>query len=116
MNTTFTSAALIRVGLACVFLANSITAFVAPAEFQELISNSFVGGLLPISAATFVLLIGINDLTVSILLFSGWKTSRVATYACAWLVGVIVVIGAISLDALEHLGFLAMASSLALKK
>lgn len=104
---------LIRVGLACVFLANSLTAFFAPAEFQDLISNSFIAAFLPVSVATFVTCIGVNDFTVATLLFLGWNTSRVAMYATAWLVGVILVIGVISFDALEHLGFIAMAVVLA---
>ncbi len=104
---------LIRVGLACVFLANSLTAFFAPGEFQELVSGSFVAGLLPISVAAFVTFVGFSDLTVSILLFLGWRTSRVAIYATLWLAGVIITIGVVSLDALEHLGFLALAIALA---
>ncbi len=107
---------LVRIGLACVFLANSLTAFLAPAEFQDLISNSFVAGLLPISVPSFVTFIGYNDLTVAVLLFFGWRTSYVAVYATAWIAGVIVVIGAFSLDALEHLGFIAMAIALAVQK
>ena len=105
---------LIRVGLACVFLANSISAFLTPDEFHELISNSFVAGLLPISVAAFVVCIGISDFVVALLLVFGWRTSIVARYATVWLVGVIIVVGVFSLDALEHLGFLAMAIALAM--
>ncbi len=105
---------LIRIGLACVFLANSLTAFLAPSEFQDLVSNSFVPTIVPVSAAAFVTFIGVNDLVVAILLFAGWRTSYVAKYATAWLIGVIAVIGAFSLDALEHLGFLFMAIALAM--
>ncbi len=104
---------LIRVGLACVFLANSLTAFFSPAEFQDLVSGSFLAGLLPVGADTFVNFIGINDFLVAMLLFVGWNTSRVAAWATVWLIGVIAVIGVVSLDALEHLGFLAMAIALA---
>jgi hypothetical protein len=107
---------LIRFGLACVFLANSLTAFFAPSEFQELVSNSVVSGLLPISVASFVACIGLNDLIVALLLFSGWRTSRVAMYATAWLAGVVVVIGVVSLDALEHVGFLTMSIALSLRR
>lgn len=116
MKNFLTFPIVIRIGLACVFLANSLTAFLMPDEFQELVSNSFLAGILPVSAATFVTFIGYNDLVVAILLFIGWRTARVATYATAWLVGVIAVIGAVSLDALEHLGFLAMAIALATRE
>ncbi len=104
---------LIRVGLACVFLANSLVAFLEPTEFQDLVSGSFLASILPISVATFVMCIAINDFLVAILLFLGWRTSRVALWAAAWMVGVILVIGVFSLDALEHIGFLFMALALA---
>lgn len=105
---------LIRVGLACVFLENSLTAFLSPGEFQDLVSGSIIAGLLPVSVATFVTFVGISDFTVAILLFSGWRTRYVARYATLWMLGVIVTIGVFSLDALEHLGFLAMTLALAL--
>lgn len=103
-----------RIGLAFVFLANSLTAFLTPNEFREIVSNSFVASLLPVSVSSFVTLIGLNDLTVAILLLIGWRTSRVAAYASLWLVGVILTIGVFSLDALEHLGFLSIAIALAM--
>lgn len=103
---------IIRVGLAPVFLANSLGAIFAPGEFQGLILNSFLAGILPVSIAAFVTFIGISDFIVAVLLMSGWRTALVARYASIWLVGVIFVIGAFSLDALEHLGFLAMAIAL----
>lgn len=113
MKDTVPFAAIIRFGLACVFLANSVTALFSPSEFQNLVSNSFLAGFLPVSVATFVTLIGLNDLTVALLLFAGWRTSRVATYATLWITGVVFVIGAFTLDALEHLGFISMAYALA---
>ncbi|MHB8710062.1 MAG: hypothetical protein ACYC6X_00730 [Minisyncoccota bacterium] len=116
MKKLLTFPVLIRAGLACVFLANSLTAFLAPGEFQDLVSHSFVAGLLPISVASFVTFIGFNDLTVAILLFLGWRTSRVAVYATAWLTGVVFVIGVFTFDALEHLGFIAMAIALAARR
>lgn len=106
---------IIRVGLALVFLANSLMAIFAPGEFQDLISNSFLAGVLPVSVAAFVAFIGISDFIVAVLLISGWRTSRVAAYASVWLVGVISVIGVFSLDALEHLGFFAMAVALSMR-
>lgn len=107
---------IIRIGLALVFLANSLIAFLEPSEFQELISGSFVVNLLPVSIATFVSFIGINDLIVAVLLFIGWRASSVAVYATLWLIGVILTIGVFSLDALEHLGLLAMAIALAMNE
>ncbi len=75
-----------------------------------------MAGLLPVSVASFVTFIGINDFIVAALLSLGWQTSRVAMYASLWLVGVIVVIGVVSLDALEHLGFLTMSVVLATRR
>ena len=103
---------LIRIGLACAFLANSLSAFLSPSDFQDLVSGSFLVKILPVSVAAFVTFIGINDLVVALFLFAGRRTSRVATWASIWVVGVILVIGVFSLDALEHLAFLSMALAL----
>lgn len=119
MKKFLTFPTVIRVGLACVFLANSLAAFLIPGDFQDLVSGSFVAGLLPISVAAFVTCVGFNDLIVALLLLSGWRTSRVATYAALWITGVSFVIGLSSidrsLDVLEHLAFIAMAVSLAMR-
>ena len=96
----------------CVFLANSLIAFLAPSEFQELVCGSFLANILPVSVETFVTFIGINDFSVAVLLLLGWRTSRVAMYATTWMVGVIAVVGVFSLEALEHLGFLSMTVAL----
>lgn len=105
---------LIRLGLGVIFLANSLAAFFAPSEFIELIEQSFVAGLLPVSPELFVpLVIGINDGIVGLLLFFGFKTRFVAVWAFIWLVGVMLVIGIGSpFDVLEHAGLLFMALAL----
>lgn len=107
---------LIRFGLACIFLANSIIAFTAPAEFTELITGSFVTSIIPLSVASIVTLIGINDMIVTLLLLSGWKSQKVGTWATIWIIAVIFIIGPITLDSLEHLAFLSMAVALASHK
>ena len=106
---------LIRIGLACAFFANTLTAFFTPGEFEDIVSGSFLVHILPISVASFVVLISINDLIVSVLLLFGWRTARVAVWAAIWIVGVIIVNGIFSFDALEHLAFLAMAVALAVR-
>ena len=106
----------VRIGLACVFLALSLTAFTAPDEATEIVSNSFWPQILPLDVSTMVNLIGINDMIVAILLFIGWRTSRVAIWATIWIIGVIFMIGVFSLDALEHLAFLSIAIALALDR
>ena len=104
---------LIRIGLAAVFLANSLIAFFAPSEFIELIEKSFLTNLLPVSAYVFVLFIGINDAAVALLLFLGISTSRAAVWATLWLFGVMLVRGE-PLEILEETGFLFMAIALAI--
>jgi hypothetical protein len=106
---------LIRIGLAFVFLANALTAFFAPSEFIEIIGNSFIASILPISAASFAIIIGINDALVAILLFLNVGRKWVHAWAAIWIAGVIIIRG-VSLDALEEAGFLFMALALALDK
>ena len=101
----------IRIGLALVFLANSLTAFFAPQEFTELVGASFVSNFLPISVAALVLIIGINDLLVAILVASNKLQKYVLLWAMLWLIGVMVVTGE-PLGILEHLGFFSMALAL----
>lgn len=102
---------LVRIGLALVFLANSLIAFFTPSEFIELIENSFVANLLPVSTEIFVVFIGINDGIVALLLFFGIATFRAAAWAALWLFGVMVVRGE-PLEILEEAGFLFMAVAL----
>lgn len=105
---------LIRSGLGIIFIANALVAFFAPAEFIELIKNSFVANLFPISPEAFVpIVIGLNDSIVGLLLISGFASRRVAGWATIWLVGVMVVIGS-PFDILEHSGLLFMSAALVL--
>ncbi len=105
---------LIRFGLGIIFLANALVAFFAPAEFIELIKNSFVANLLPVRPEVFVpFAVGLNDSIVGLLLISGFATRRVAIWATVWLTGVIFVIGSF-FDVLEHLGLVFMSVALIL--
>jgi uncharacterized membrane protein len=101
----------VRVGLACVFLANGLTAFFMPQEFADLLGGSFVSGLLPFPIATAVLLIGVHDTLMALLILWGKYQKYIFGWACVWLVGVMIVV-AEPLDVLEHLGFFAMALAL----
>ncbi len=105
------SLTLVRLGLGLVFLANSLIAFFTPAGFIELVEKSFVANFLPINVAAFVVVIGLNDLLVAILLFSGIGGKWVALWASLWLIGVLVVRAA-PLEILEESGFLFMALAL----
>lgn len=114
MNKFLTYNFLIRFGLGIIFIANALAAFFAPSEFIELIENSFVANLLPISPEVFVpIVIGINDSIVGLFLIGGFATRRVAIWAAIWLVGVMVIVGK-PFDVLEHSGLLFMSAALAL--
>ena len=102
---------IIRIGLSLVFLANGLAAFIAPQEFKELIEASFVSQLLPFPMAVFLLIIGINDLSLSVLLFVGKYQKYILAWAMIWLATVIVIITE-PLAILEHIGFFAMALAL----
>lgn len=102
---------LIRIGLALVFLANSLTAFFAPSEFIELIEKSFLINILPISPALFAVIIGINDALVAILLLFNFGKRWIPIWAALWIIGVMAVKG-VSLETLEESGFLFMALAL----
>ncbi len=105
---------LIRYGLGIIFIANALAAFFAPDELIEIIKNSFVASLLPVSPRVFVgVVIGLNDSIVGLLLISGFATRRVALWATMWIVGVIIII-AKPLDMLEHSGLLFMSAALVL--
>lgn len=114
MNKSLSYNFLIRLGLGIIFIANALMAFFAPAEFIELIENSFVASIIPISPEAFVpIVIGLNDSVVGLLLISGFATRRVAAWATVWLIVVMVVIGD-PLDILEHSGLLFMSTALIL--
>ena len=106
----------LRVGLACVFLANALTAWLSPDEFKGLIEGSFLTHLFPaISSSLFVTLILINDGLLSLIFLFNLKIIKPALiWASIYLVLVMLVIWE-PLDGLEHLGFLAMSVALYLE-
>ena len=105
---------IIRYGLGLIFIANALVAFFAPAEFVEIIKNSFIVNFLPISPAIFVgVIVGLNDAIIGLLLIGGFATRRVAIWATIWLVGVMITIGS-PFDILEHIGILFMSVALAI--
>lgn len=111
------STPIIRIGLGLVFIANSYIAFVSPDEFNKLISESFLMGLLPVSLDLFVKFIGISDGIVATLLLIGKLQKYVAVYASLWLMGVMAVIGFKEpTDLLEHFGGFSMAIYLMLNE
>lgn len=111
MHKYFTYPNLIRIGLALVFLANSLTALLFPSEFAEILENSFLIDILPVSADAFVIGIGISDALVAILLLLNKGMKIVSIWAAIWITGVMIVKGN-PLEILEESGFLFMALAL----
>lgn len=102
---------IIRLGLGLVFLANALTAIFEPKEFTELLDASLVSGILPISAATLIKLIALNDTVVAILLLTGRGGRRLYMWAALWIAGAMAIIGK-PLEILGEAGLLAMAVAL----
>lgn len=101
---------ILRVGLGCAFLANSLQAFFSPDEFIKMLNDSFVMHLLPVGAGTFVHFIAFSDGLVFVLLLLGIYTEYIAAYAGLWLIGVMSTIGIHDYgDILEHIAFFSIA-------
>lgn len=104
----------IRLGLAVVFLANVLTAILAPDEFLDIFHHSIFSAVFGMKIdAVLPIIISINDAIVAVLLFAGIATRRVAVWASIWIVLVMVALGQLS-GIMEHVGYLAMSLSLAL--
>ncbi len=107
------SSLILRIGLGCAFLANSLQAFLAPDEFIKLLNSSFMIHILPVGAGTFVHIIAFSDGQVCVLLVLGVFTEYVAVYAGMWLIGVMSVFGIHDYgDVLEHIAFFSIAAYL----
>ncbi len=73
------------VGLAGVFLANAVVAWVEPRSFSQLVEDSRVGSWLGLGEAGWVMpLIGINDLLVGIVLLAALWSRRAQPFVLAW--------------------------------
>lgn len=103
---------IVRFGLATVFLANSLTAFFDSGEFSKLLQQSFIYNLIPFSMTTFIMVIGTNDLILSLLIFLSRKWDKIIfSWATIWILGVMITLGK-PLSILGETGFLAMALAL----
>lgn len=90
-----------RLGLGFVFLANSLTTWFTPEEFMELIGQH----------PYLIKLIGISDGLVAVCLLAGFFPKWAAHWAAVWITGVIgvLVFHQQWFNAMEHIGFLALA-------
>ena len=109
------SSLILRIGLGCAFLSNSLEAFLSPDDFIKLLNGSFMIHLLPVNTTAFVHLIAFSDGIVSLLLVLGVYTEYVAAYAGFWLIGVMMTLGIHDYgDILEHIAFFSIAVHLML--
>jgi hypothetical protein len=98
---------LFRIGLAGIFLANSVTAWVAPDEFRDLLtSNSLLSHIG--HPDLLVKLVGVNDGALALLILSGQFRKLAATWGSLWIMAVIYVTGFWTPDFIEHFGVLAL--------
>jgi hypothetical protein len=102
---------IIRLGLACVFLANGLAALFAPQEFKDLIEGSFILHWFSVSVAAFLWFIGINNILIAILLSLNKYSKIVAAWAMLWIIAATIVTQDIP-GILEHVGFFSMALAL----
>ncbi len=100
---------LFRLGLGGIFLANSVTAWVASGEFRgALMANSLTSS---IGHTDFLIkLIGVNDALLFLIILSGKYRKLAAVWASLWLVTVIFVTGFWTLAVIEHLAVLSLVS------
>ncbi len=109
------SSFILRIGLACAFLSNSLGAFFSPGDFIKLLDGSFMARLLPVSTPMFVHFIAFSDGMVFLLLLLGVYTEYIAAYAGLWLIGVMMTLGIHHYGGiLEHIAFFSIAVYLAL--
>jgi len=96
-----------RLGLASIFLVNSLTAWLAPNEFAELLKNNFLASAFA-SPEFLVRVIGVNDgLLFLLILFGRWRKT-IAIWAALWVITVIYV--TISEGVIEFIGHIGILS------
>lgn len=118
MNALEKNKYLLQLGLGLTFLASSLTAFLNPGEYREIIEHSVLFSPLLEKLPFFVSLIGINDLTIGFLLLTRSLPKMAAWWATAWLTGLVFVLLSQAsqegfLTAMEHAAPLAVAIYLA---
>ncbi|MEK7517546.1 MAG: hypothetical protein AAB583_03270 [Patescibacteria group bacterium] len=110
---------LISLGLASAFLASVLRNFFYQASFNELIESSFFSEIFS-AIPYFIYIVAFNDFLVAVLLMLRIFPKVAAWWAMLWLLAVIIVhVSVFSLedllDAIEHMGLLAMAIFLVIK-
>ncbi len=94
-----------RLGLASIFLANSLTAWISPNEFVELLKNNLMASALA-NPEFWVRVIGVNDGLLFLLILLGRWRKVIAVWAAIWLITVIYVTRFEPAGFIEHIGIL----------
>lgn len=76
---------LIRLGLACIFLSNSLGAFYDTSSYMDLMRTSFMGRFIA-DLRPWVEFIKFNDLILGLLILSGYRQPYVWAWAGLWLI------------------------------
>ena len=96
-----------RLGLSGIFLASSLTAWLAPIEFIELLEHNQLTSAIA-NPEQLVLFIGFSDfLLFGLILLGKWR-KWVAAWASLWLLIVIYVTGFRTPEFIEHLAILSL--------
>ena len=93
------------VGLAGVFLVNSIVAVSQPSEFMELVERSLVGRAIPTMSGRWVAwVITVHDLAIGILLLASMWIPRARPFVLAWAGAWLLAVALVKLTALDAFG------------
>ncbi len=98
-----------RIGLSSFFLINSLTAWLAPDEFLELLGMNSLASAIA-DPQFWVYVIGINDAILFLLILSGYWRKKIAIWAGLWVIAVMyVTISEGTMEFIEHIGILSFA-------
>jgi hypothetical protein len=96
---------LLIVGLAGVFMVNSIVAVLEPSDFTGLIERSVVGRVIPAMSGRWVaLVIAVHDLTIGVLLLATMWIPRPRRVVLAWAGAWLLAVTLVKLTALDAFG------------
>ena len=96
---------LLIVGLAGVFMVNSIVAVLEPSDFTGLVERSLVGRMIPAMSGRWVAwMIAVHDLTIGVLLLATMWIPRARRVVLAWAGAWLLAVTLVKLTALDAFG------------